>query len=164
MSSLFVGSVVIRFLCQRKLLRAAASRRATAAPSYAACVKRRQYCLQLGDFRHRTAKMENGWSIRNPHRGDTAALATLVLEAYRGTLDDEGEDEDAARAFVVSSLADELIASASWMVFEGGEPRSAIDRFSTACTRRHPRWRAPRGWVEPGRGCALSGVARPDNL
>ena len=31
---------------------------------------------------------------------DAEALATLLLDAYRGTVDDEGEDEEAARAAI----------------------------------------------------------------
>jgi L-amino acid N-acyltransferase YncA len=50
-----------------------------------------------------------------PTAADGDALAALVLEAYRGTIDDEGEDLDAARAFVAQSLSESPLLVASWL-------------------------------------------------
>ena len=36
------------------------------------------------------------WTARSPLATDRARLATLILDAYRGTIDDEGEDHAAA--------------------------------------------------------------------
>jgi RimJ/RimL family protein N-acetyltransferase len=89
-------------------------------------MKRHQYHLNLNDLRQPTVKLEAGLSVRNPGQHDIEALAPLVLNAYRGTLDDEGEDLDDARAFVVSSMSEEPILAASWLAFSGDEPVSAI--------------------------------------
>ena len=41
--------------------------------------------------------LPSGLEIRSPHACDPASLASLLLAAYRGTVDDEGEDEADAR-------------------------------------------------------------------
>lgn len=56
---------------------------------------RSEYRLQLG----LTGLTAGNWpdsDLRAPLATDRDALAALLLDAYRGTIDDEGEDEAAA--------------------------------------------------------------------
>jgi ribosomal protein S18 acetylase RimI-like enzyme len=89
-------------------------------------VTRHEYRLNLKDIRPPRVKLDEGLSVRNPGPDDIESLAALVLNAFRGTLDDEGEDLDAARQFVMSSFAEEAIVAASWLALDGREPVSAI--------------------------------------
>jgi hypothetical protein len=102
-------------------------------------MRRHQYHLNLNDIRQPTVMLEAGLSVRNPGQNDIEALAPLVLNAYRGTLDDEGEDLDDAREFVASSVSQEPIVAASWLAFSGDEPVSAITEGNTASERLFAR-------------------------
>jgi hypothetical protein len=64
-------------------------------------VKRHEYRLNLKEFRPPSVKLDDGLSVRHPGQDDVESLAALVLNAYRGTLDDEGEDLDGARELLV---------------------------------------------------------------
>jgi GNAT superfamily N-acetyltransferase len=89
-------------------------------------VTRHEYRLNLKDVRPPSVKLDAGLSVRNPDQHDIESLAALVLNAYRGTLDDEGEDLDDARRVVASSFAEEAIVAASWLALNGREPVAAI--------------------------------------
>jgi len=68
-------------------------------------------------------------ALRSPSRNDIPTLARLMLEAYRGTIDDEGEDLAGAESEVTSffeSRADAPIPEASIV----GEDRA---QMVTAC-------------------------------
>jgi hypothetical protein len=66
-----------------------------------------------------------GIVVRNPVAGDADALARLVLDAYRGTIDDEGENIDDALRFVQPALSEPLLA-ASWLALDGERPVSML--------------------------------------
>jgi len=59
--------------------------------------RRYTYCLDLGELEDPAATRDAAAdAVRQPHRADLEALAELMLSAYRGTIDDEGESlEDA---------------------------------------------------------------------
>jgi L-amino acid N-acyltransferase YncA len=60
---------------------------------------------------------------RRPAAGDEWALAELMLDAYRGTIDYDGETLDDARAEVGSYLrgaTDPALLGCSWVVEQGG--------------------------------------------
>lgn len=74
------------------------------------------------------------------------ALAALLLDAYRGTIDDEGEGEDEARAAIDDYLG-RLLPAYSIVVEEDGQPvslsfvvlvegRHYIDPVATAASRK----------------------------
>jgi hypothetical protein len=54
------------------------------------------------------------WTVRAPDQPDRDRLATVVLDAYRGTVDDEGEDHEAA-----------LVAVDDWLSRADGNAASA---------------------------------------
>ena len=77
---------------------------------------------------------------------DRDALAALLLDAYRGTIDDEGEGEDEARAAIDDYLG-RLLPAYSIFVEEDGQPvslsfvvlvegRHYIDPVATAASRK----------------------------
>jgi GNAT superfamily N-acetyltransferase len=82
------------------------------------------------------------WTARAPAATDRHVLASVILEAYRGTIDDEGEDHDAALMAVDDWLGraesphsvvlemDDLIVAVSFVVDVAG--RKYIDPVATA--------------------------------
>jgi GNAT superfamily N-acetyltransferase len=58
---------------------------------------------------------------RHPTTADRDVLAALLLDAYRDTIDDEGEDLDDALAAVDHYLG-AILGPHSYVVFDGGEP------------------------------------------
>ena len=77
---------------------------------------------------------------------DRDALAALLLDAYRGTIDDEGEGEDDARAAIDDYLG-RLLPAYSLAVVEDGQPvslsfvvlvqgRHYIDPVATSAARK----------------------------
>jgi GNAT superfamily N-acetyltransferase len=68
------------------------------------------------------AQLQPQWELRHPIDSDREALAALVLSAYRGTIDDEGEDLDGARAAVAESFERSPLLHASWIVSAEGVP------------------------------------------
>jgi hypothetical protein len=87
---------------------------------------RYKYTLTLSDRVGSVDGSAEGVVFRNPCLADVDPLATLLLDAYRGTIDDEGEGVDDARRFVVSALTEEALLSASWLALEGDCPVSAV--------------------------------------
>jgi GNAT superfamily N-acetyltransferase len=67
-----------------------------------------------------------GIVVRNPLARDADGLARLVLEAYRGTIDDEGESLDDALQFVQDGLSEEPSLAASWLALDGERPVSVL--------------------------------------
>jgi ribosomal protein S18 acetylase RimI-like enzyme len=49
--------------------------------------------------------LDGPWTVRPVRDGDADALAALMLEAYRGTIDDEGETLEGARTEVRRTFA-----------------------------------------------------------
>jgi L-amino acid N-acyltransferase YncA len=86
------------------------------------------------------------WTIRAPDRSDRERLATAILNAYRGTIDDEGEDHDAALVAVDEALGraedphsivlelDGEIVAVSFVVEVGG--RKYIDPVATVASHK----------------------------
>ena len=106
---------------------------------------RSEYRRQLPLDREPPA-LPDGVSLRHVDRADEPALARLLLDAYRGTIDDEGETEADAEAAIgysfaclrpeasfVATAADELVAM-SFVVIVGD--RHYIDPVATAA-----RWK-----------------------
>jgi hypothetical protein len=90
-------------------------------------MSRREYRLSLSNRPlEPSPPLALGVELRQPSSVDREALAVLVLEAYRGTIDDEGEDLDAARAFIAESFAESPLLGASWMAHAAGVPVSAV--------------------------------------
>ncbi len=72
-------------------------------------------------------QLEDAWNCRPVTKDDIPALARLVLDAYRDTIDDEGETlDDALRAmqdtFAGTWQTGALLESCSFLVEEWGEP------------------------------------------
>lgn len=88
---------------------------------------RHQYRLDL-------TKLDGGhegipaWlTLRHPTLGDVDALATLLLNSYKGTVDDEGETIAEAREFAECALTENTLFEASWLVVDRSElPLCAI--------------------------------------
>ena len=77
----------------------------------------------LADDREMMVEVGGG----NP-RGDTMSLAVLMLDAYRGTIDDEGETLEDAVSVIGALFAGEFGAfddNASIVFSEGGDPIAA---------------------------------------
>jgi GNAT superfamily N-acetyltransferase len=72
------------------------------------------------------AQLQPGYELRHPIDSDREALAALVLEAYRGTVDDEGEDLAGARRAVAESFERSALLGASWVASFDGVPVSAV--------------------------------------
>lgn len=76
-----------------------------------------------------SVELASGLEWRQPVSEDQEALAALVLAAYRGTIDDEGEDLDGARAFVAESFSESPLLGSSWLACTAGAagvPISAV--------------------------------------
>jgi L-amino acid N-acyltransferase YncA len=75
----------------------------------AAMSQRNEYALTLSgsavDLPHHTAT--DGLSVRRPRQDDAEALAVLMIEAYRGTIDYDGETVEDARSEIQAYLAGE---------------------------------------------------------
>ncbi len=58
---------------------------------------RHEYWLHLDQYQPPAIQTAHGLTLRQPTLADDAALAALMLDAYRGTIDDDGETlEDAS--------------------------------------------------------------------
>lgn len=64
--------------------------------------------------------------IRPVSAADAEALAELMLEAYRGTIDYEGEEIDEARAAIAEFFADAPLLGASMIATVDGAAASAV--------------------------------------
>jgi hypothetical protein len=57
--------------------------------------------------------------MRHPDRGDRERLAELMLDAYIGTIDYEGEGIDEAQAEITDYLDGEPLLGSSWVLEDG---------------------------------------------
>lgn len=70
-------------------------------------------------------QLEGAWTCRNLARDDIPALARLTLDAYKDTIDDEGETlEDALKAMhdTFAGTSGALLETCSFVIEEWGEP------------------------------------------
>lgn len=67
-----------------------------------------------------------GEDFRHPSESDLEALAHLMLEAYRDTIDYDGEDLDDARAEISSYFEGEPVLEHSFVAEVGGDLASAV--------------------------------------
>ncbi|HEY7349366.1 MAG TPA: alpha/beta fold hydrolase [Ktedonobacterales bacterium] len=70
-------------------------------------------------------RLEGKWTCRHLTADDIPALARLMLDAYRGTIDDEGESLDDALEVVQGTFAGTsgaLLEACSFVIEEWGEP------------------------------------------
>jgi GNAT superfamily N-acetyltransferase len=68
--------------------------------------RRQEYFLNLSDFEHPgPSSVATHLKLRPALSGDSGALAKLMIEAYRGTIDDDGETIDDAIREVEGYLA-----------------------------------------------------------
>ena len=84
--------------------------------------RRHEYVRDLRGDETRPAWEAN---VRHPTPEDVEALAVLMLEAYRGTIDYDDEGLDEARAEVGRYLAGRPLLECSWLRIEGAVPVSA---------------------------------------
>jgi len=74
--------------------------------------------------------IEPRWSLRAVTHDDIPAVAQLMLDAYRGTIDDEGETLADALAYVQGTFAGEqsgrMLELCSFVIEKDGKPLGAI--------------------------------------
>jgi GNAT superfamily N-acetyltransferase len=87
---------------------------------------RHRFSLALAGRAASEDRAPPGIVVRNPVAQDADALARLMLDAYRGTIDDEGEDIDDALRFVQPALRAEPLLGASWLALDGERPVSML--------------------------------------
>jgi RimJ/RimL family protein N-acetyltransferase len=87
--------------------------------------ERRRYRLDLGGSSLPTTIAPRGVVLRPPTGGDASALAELMLDAYRGTIDYDGEGMEEAIAEVGGYLAGSPLLDHSVVAVVGGEVVSA---------------------------------------
>ena len=95
------------------------------------------------------------WPARSVQTADAPALAALMLDAYRGTVDDEGETAEEALAEVNAMLDGKYgpwLADASFVVELDG-------RLVAACVIT--LWRRPWSASQPGRTSRWSPSSLP---
>jgi hypothetical protein len=75
-------------------------------------------------------QIEPRWSVRAVTHDNIPAVAQLMLDAYRGTIDDEGETLADALAYVQGTFAGEqsgrMLELCSFVIEEDGKPLGAI--------------------------------------
>lgn len=86
---------------------------------------RHRYQIDLGEAPPPDPGLPAGVTARVPVAGDVDALAALMLDAYRGTIDYEGEGMAEAVAEVAGYLAGRPMVSESVVLASGGEIVSA---------------------------------------
>lgn len=89
---------------------------------------RNEYRLDLSHYEPFAAKLPPTFAVRNPSLDDAALLADLMLDAYRDTIDYDGETLADARAEIdrfFSGGNDGCMLEHSWLCFEEDSLRSA---------------------------------------
>ncbi|HEU4323684.1 MAG TPA: GNAT family N-acetyltransferase [Roseiflexaceae bacterium] len=89
---------------------------------------RREYRLLLAKAQPPGAPASPGLLLRTPAPADTEQLSTLMIDAYRGTIDDGGETLDDARGEVRSFFeqgANPPLLACSWVAQAGDELAAA---------------------------------------
>jgi RimJ/RimL family protein N-acetyltransferase len=87
-------------------------------------VRRHEYRLELG-ARYAAPEANEEIPARHPAADDAAVLAVLMLDAYLGTIDYEGETIVEARQEVAGYLAGTPLLDCSWLHVAGEVPVSA---------------------------------------
>jgi GNAT superfamily N-acetyltransferase len=114
--------------------------------------------------RREVADAAPGLVVRAPTHADAEAIAGLVLDAYRGTIDDEGETPAETLDMVRQLFAGEygvMLWNVSELTFDAGRPVAATmctvwqGRPFVAFMVTAPAWK--------GRGLARAGLARAIN-
>ncbi len=114
--------------------------------------------------RREVAETEPGLLVRAPTHGDAEVLAELVLSAYRGTIDDEGETPAETLEMVRQLFAGAygvMLWNVSELCFSEGRPVAATictvwqGRPFVAFMVTAPAWK--------GRGLARAGLTRAIN-
>ncbi len=79
---------------------------------------RHEYWLHLDPYQPPAIQTDHGLTLRQPTLADGAALAELMLDAYRGTIDDDGETLEDASAEIQRLLTNEysrFLPEHSWL-------------------------------------------------
>jgi GNAT superfamily N-acetyltransferase len=90
--------------------------------------KRLKMQLALSDYQQQQQQREPRWPARTVTAEDTALLATLMYDAYHGTVDDEGETPEMVTAEMQSLLAGKygaFLPGNSFVIEEQGRALSA---------------------------------------
>jgi L-amino acid N-acyltransferase YncA len=90
--------------------------------------QRNEYCRELAGLAVAAVPNTLAGALRQPTLADAEPLAELMLDAYRGTIDDGGETIDNARDEVASYMASVLnppLLSCSWLVAQPGQLAAA---------------------------------------
>lgn len=82
------------------------------------------YILDLGTARPPVPRVDS-LATRSPSTADVEALALLMVDAYTGTIDYDGETVDEARMEVAGYFDGEPILEHSWLGVQGGAVVSA---------------------------------------
>jgi GNAT superfamily N-acetyltransferase len=91
--------------------------------------------MLMTDTRRWASEGASSAQVRRLQRSDHEGLARLMIEAYRGTIDDEGETLDDARAEVGKTFAGgygEMLWECSWVV-----PGTAAESLDSATVVTH---------------------------
>jgi GNAT superfamily N-acetyltransferase len=87
-----------------------------------------EYLLRLTGAPAHEHPADQPGALRHPESGDHQALAALLLDAYHGTIDDEGATIDDARAEISSFFAGAdlpPLAGCSWVYLDGAQLAAA---------------------------------------
>lgn len=84
------------------------------------------YVIELGEDPLASPWLDFEVELRTPQKGDLADLAELMLDAYRGTIDYDGESIDEAESEVSDYFASSPIAEASYVATVDGAIAGAI--------------------------------------
>ena len=107
--------------------------------------QRNEYCRELAGLAVAAVPNTLAGALRQPTLADAEPLAELMLDAYRGTIDDGGETIDNARDEVASYMASVLnppLLSCSWLVAQPGQLAAAC--LICLWSRRRPAARPVR--------------------
>jgi RimJ/RimL family protein N-acetyltransferase len=87
---------------------------------------KREYLVSSSSFRPSGLSLPEGFVMRTPAAGDKELLAALMLDSFRGTIDDEGESLEDAIAEIARYLGAEAYLAASRVADRGGEILAAV--------------------------------------
>ncbi len=88
--------------------------------------RRFRYRIDLAGLRPPPVPTSAEAVVRSPTADDVPALAALMLDAYRDTIDYEGEEIEQATEAILEVMNGEPRLSASGLAVVGGEPASAV--------------------------------------
>ena len=87
---------------------------------------RHEYVVSPHTFQPSGRTVPNGYEVREPAVGDSATLARLMMDAYVGTIDYEGETEQQALEEVAGYFANEAYLGVSRIALADGAIQSAM--------------------------------------